>query len=110
MSTTNHITYRDYLIERMTEDRNGITDSAFESDGRHAIQIDDDVIAYMDRRGRDFRISTSCSGPILLPTTYKSPAPTDVAIKVRDHTLYISRYQAPYLTHIHIGLVPFDID
>lgn len=82
----------------------------FESDGSHAIQIDADVIAYMDKRGRDFRISTTCSGPILLPTTYKSPAPTDIAIKVNNHTLYISRYQAPYLTHIHIGLIPFDID
>jgi hypothetical protein len=94
----------------MTEDINGIPSLAFQSDGTHAIQIDDAVIAYMDRRGRDFRISTACSGPILLPTTYKSPAPTDIAIKVHNHTLYISRYQAPYITHIHTGLIPFEID
>ena len=94
----------------MTEYINGTSKSDFESDGSHAIQIDPDVIAYMDRRGRDFRISTSCSGPILLPTTYKLPAPTDIAIKINDHTLYISRYQAPYLHHIHIGLIPFDIE
>ena len=110
MNIVNHITYSDYLINRMTEDTNGISSSAFQSDGTHAIQIDDDVIAYMHQRGRDFRISTACSGPILLPITYKSPAPTDVAIKVRDRTLYISRYQAPYITHIHTGLIPFDID
>jgi hypothetical protein len=94
----------------MTEDSNGISSSGFQSDGTHAIQIDEEVIAYMDRSGRDFRITTSCSGHVLLPTTYKSPVPTDIAIKVHDHTLYISRYQAPYITHIHTGLIPFDID
>ncbi|MDR2856083.1 MAG: hypothetical protein LBV40_08050 [Methanomicrobiales archaeon] len=94
----------------MTEYINGTSKSDFESDGSHTIQVDPDVIAYMDRRGRDFRISTSCSGPILLPTTYKSPSPTDIAIKINDHTLYISRYQAPYIHHIHVGLIPFDID
>jgi len=94
----------------MTENQSGMSYPRLQSDGTHAIQIDDDVIAYMHRRGRDFRISTSCSGPILLPTSYKSPSPTDVAIKVRDRTLYISRYQAPYITHVHSGLIPFDID
>jgi len=94
----------------MTKDTNGMSSSGFESDGTHAIQIDAEVIAYMDRRGRDFRISTACSGPILLPTTYKSPSPTDIAIRVHNHTLYISRYQAQYITHIHTGLIPFDID
>ena len=94
----------------MTEYSNDISATGLESDGSHVIQIDTDVIAYMDKRGRDFRISTACSGPILLPTTYKPPAPTDIALKINDNTLYISRYQAPYITHIHVGLIPFDID
>lgn len=78
--------------------------------GSHSIFIDDAVIEYIKERNTDFRISTSCGGPILLPIAYKPPKPSDMALKAGEHTIYISMYQARYIDHIHMGLVPYHAD
>ena len=80
---------------------------ATEDIGSHSIFIDDEVIAYINERKTNFRISTSCGGPVLLPISYKPAKVTDVAISAGNYLIYISIYQARYIDHIHMGLIPY---
>ena len=70
------------------------------------IYISEDVRSYVLARKRDFRVSTACSGPILLPTSIKPPKITDLQIPIGDYTIYLSKYQARYLDSIHKGMIP----
>lgn len=76
----------------------------------HAIFVTEDVRTYILSRKRDFRVSTSCSGPILLPTSVKPAKMTDLVVSVGDYTVYISKYQARYLDTIHKGMIPIFFD
>ncbi|MDR3102749.1 MAG: hypothetical protein LBU24_06065 [Methanocalculaceae archaeon] len=69
------------------------------------ITITTDVIAYMDTRGGDFRISTSCRGPVLMPLKVKPAKSSDVPIMAGKHLIYISCYQLPWITEINMRLV-----
>ncbi|WP_214019438.1 hypothetical protein [Methanoculleus sp.] len=77
-----------------------------ESGQSRSIYVTEDVRSYVLQRKRDFRVSTSCSGPILLPTSVKPPKITDLQIPVGDYTVYISKYQARYIDSIHRGMIP----
>lgn len=70
------------------------------------IPVTPEVIAYMDERGGDFRISTSCSGPVLMSVKVKPPKPSDVIIKAGGHLIYISRYQLEWISEISMRMVP----
>ncbi|MDO5845997.1 MAG: hypothetical protein Q4Q04_03635 [Methanocorpusculum sp.] len=70
------------------------------------IKVDDDVRAYMDERGGDFRISTSCSGPVMMSVSVKPPKSSDIPIKAGDHIIYISRYQLEWISEITMRMVP----
>ncbi len=70
------------------------------------IYVTEDVRAYVLQRKRDFRVSTSCSGPILLPVSVKPPKATDLQVPIGDYTVYISKYQARYIDSIHRGMIP----
>lgn len=74
------------------------------------IRVTDEVVAYITKRQCDFRISTSCGGPILLPVSIKPPKPTDLQVPAGDFTIFISLHQARYLSTVHIGMVPFFMD
>lgn len=69
------------------------------------ITITDEVIAYMDKCGGDFRIGTSCRGPALMPVRVQPAKPTDIPFKAGDHIIFISRYQVQWITEINIRLV-----
>jgi len=73
----------------------------------HNIQVTDEVLQYINKRKCDFRICTSCGGPILLPITMKTPKPNDFQIKAGDYTIYISVHQVRYLHSIDMSMVPF---
>ena len=82
-----------------------------QSDTRESVQsqsiyVTGEVQSYVLARKRDFRVSTACSGPILLPTSVKPPKATDLQVPVGDHTIYISEYQARYIDSIHKGMIP----
>jgi MoaA/NifB/PqqE/SkfB family radical SAM enzyme len=66
-----------------------------------------EVIEYINRRDCDFRICTSCGGPILLPTRVKPPKKTDLLLKAGNHTIYVSIHQARYLNSIRMDMIPF---
>ncbi|WP_067072555.1 hypothetical protein [Methanoculleus horonobensis] len=70
------------------------------------IYVTEDVRSYVLQRKRDFRVSTSCSGPILLPVSVKPPKATDLQVPIGDYTVYISKYQARYIDSIHRGMIP----
>lgn len=74
------------------------------------IRINDDVIEYVNRRKSDFRISTSCGGPILLPVCIKPPKKTDLQVPAGDYVIFVSIHQARYLSTIHMGMVPLFSD
>jgi len=71
------------------------------------VTIVPEVIEYINRRDCDFRICTSCGGPILLPTRVKPPKKTDLLLKAGDHTVYVSIHQARFLHTIHLEMIPF---
>jgi len=66
-----------------------------------------EVIEYINRRNCDFRICTSCGGPILLSTRVKPPKRSDLLLKAGNHTIYISIHQARFLHSIRMEMIPF---
>jgi len=80
-----------------SQDASGITEVA----------IAPEVIEYINRRDCDFRICTSCGGPILLSTRVKPPKKTDLLLKAGDHTIYVSIHQARFLHSIRMDMIPF---
>jgi len=64
------------------------------------IRVDREVIDYIERNGRDYRVSTSCYGPVILPIEMKAPKETDLRIRVGKHTLYVSIVQAKYIDRV----------
>jgi len=66
-----------------------------------------EVIEYINRRDCDFRICTSCGGPILLPTRIKPPKKTDLLLRAGNHTIYVSIHQVRFLSSIHMDMIPF---
>jgi hypothetical protein len=64
------------------------------------IAVDDSVKNFIIQNGQDYRICTSCSGPVMLPVSLKSPKSSDIVIKVGSNTLYISRVQARYIRKV----------
>lgn len=65
-----------------------------------SIAVDQEVIDFIVRNKRDYRVSTSCSGPVIVPITVKPPKETDLKVKVGSNILYISRVQARYINRV----------
>ena len=65
-----------------------------------SIEIDDAIVEFIKQQGRDYRVSTTCSGAMILPTSYKPPKPSDLRVDVDGHRLYISRVQAQYINKV----------
>jgi hypothetical protein len=66
-----------------------------------------EVIEYIKKRDCDFRICTSCGGPILLPIRIKPPKKTDLLLRAGNHMIYVSVHQARFLHNIRMDMVPF---
>jgi len=64
------------------------------------IEVDDAVAAYIKEQRKDFRVTTTCSGALILPTSISPPKETDVAIRIGKNTLYVSIYQARWVKRI----------
>ena len=78
-----------------------------DSAGMREVTVLPEVLDYINKRDCDFRICTSCGGPILLPTRIKPPKKSDLLLKAGDHTIYISIHQARFLHNIHMEMIPF---
>jgi hypothetical protein len=75
--------------------------------GVSRIAVAPEVREYIEKRGCDFRICTSCGGPILLPVNIKPPKKSDVLFQAGDHTIYISIHQVRFLDEIRADMIPF---
>ncbi len=64
------------------------------------IEVDEAVANYIKEQQKDFRVTTTCSGALILPITISPPKETDVAIRIGTNTLYVSIYQARWLKRI----------
>jgi hypothetical protein len=71
------------------------------------VSIAPEVLDYITKRDCDFRICTSCGGPILLPTRVKPPKKSDLLLRANNHTVYVSIHQARYLHAIGRDMIPF---
>ena len=60
-------------------------------------KVSDTIVNFIQENKRDYRLCTSCGGPVLLPVAIKKPKPNDIPLKVGDYTLYVSATQAPYV-------------
>jgi hypothetical protein len=69
------------------------------------IMVDPKVVEFVKSAGEDYRVSTSCSGPIIIPTSVKPPKESDIRVKCGDQTLFISRVQARYINRITMDMV-----
>jgi len=78
-----------------------------DSSGVSRISVAPEVISYIEKRDCDFRICTSCGGPILLPVRIKPPKKSDVLLQAARHTIYISIHQARFLDEIRAEMIPF---
>jgi hypothetical protein len=78
-----------------------------DSSGASHIAIAPDVMDYIEKRDCDFRVCTSCGGPILLPVRIKPPKKSDVLLQAARHTIYISIHQARFLDEIRSDMIPF---
>ena len=64
------------------------------------IEVDQEVIDFILENDQDYRVSTSCSGPVVAPITLKAPKTTDLQVKIGEHILYISKVQARYISRV----------
>jgi hypothetical protein len=64
------------------------------------IKVDREIIDFIKMNGKDYRVSTSCYGPVILPIEMKSPKDTDIRIPVGKNTLYVSIVQAKYIDRV----------
>jgi len=69
--------------------------------------IEPEVLDYIAKRGGDYRICTSCGGPILLPVKVKPPKSSDLILRAGKSMVYVSIHQARYLHAIRSDMVPF---
>jgi hypothetical protein len=73
------------------------------------IKVDQTVMDYIMKSGQDFRVSTTCSGPVIMPLEVKPPKENDIKVKIGNNTLYISRVQARYIDRITMDMM-YDAD
>jgi hypothetical protein len=70
-----------------------------------AFSIDEKVRAYIRKSGKDFRLSTSPDGPVLLPLEEISSKPSDMKILIGSNILYVSKLQVKYIKKIDWPMV-----
>ncbi|MDH7594370.1 MAG: hypothetical protein QHG99_08520 [Methanomicrobiales archaeon] len=81
-------------------------DCGAQSDFATDIVVAPEVREFMAAKGCDFRVCTSCGGPIILPISVKRPKKSDIKIPVGEHTLFVSSFQAPFLSVIDGHMLP----
>jgi hypothetical protein len=67
--------------------------------------VDDEVKEFISQEDRDFRICTSCGGPVLVPTDLVPAKPTDVEVKIGENSLFVSIIQARFTRRIHSSML-----
>ena len=61
-------------------------------------ELSEKLREHIARGNTDFRVCTSCFGPTILPIGVARAKPTDHRVKVGDRTLYVSAFQARWVS------------
>ncbi|KXS44679.1 hypothetical protein HWN40_11230 [Methanolobus zinderi] len=69
------------------------------------IEVEKAVENFIKDAGRDFRVCTTCGGPVIYPIEYSTPKDTDLIIEIGGNTLYVSKVQARYLRKIEMRML-----
>jgi hypothetical protein len=71
-----------------------------------AIIVDEEVKQFIIAEGLDYRLSTTCSGPALVPTLIKPAKPSDIRIPINEFlSLYVSEVQKHFVPRITLDMV-----
>lgn len=70
-----------------------------------SIIVDKEIREFINNHDRDFRLCTTCRGPVLVPIDTIPSKPDDIKIKIGDNTLFMSLFQAEYTRRIHKSLL-----
>lgn len=70
-----------------------------------SIIVDEEIKELIKKENRDFRVCTSCSGPLLIPTDIVPSKPSDLEVEIGDNSLFISFNQAIYTRRFHKSLL-----
>jgi hypothetical protein len=69
--------------------------------------VDPEVTAFISERKGDFRLCTTCGGPVIVPVEMKGPKDSDIVMQMGPNKLYISRVQAHYLRRIEKRMLAY---
>jgi hypothetical protein len=74
------------------------------------IEIEEDIVNFLKKQTKDYRVCTSCLGAELLPVSAKPAKLSDYKVRIGRILLYISKIQASYLKKIDKSMLgPSDL-
>ncbi|AEH61550.1 conserved hypothetical protein [Methanosalsum zhilinae DSM 4017] len=69
------------------------------------ITVDPEIKSYILQKKKDYRVCTTCSGPLVLPVNIKPQKPSDIIIDLGGQKLYVSRVQAQRVRNIDMSMM-----
>lgn len=69
------------------------------------IPVNQDVKEIISEAETDFRLRTTCGGPVIVPIAYSQKKESDIKIPIGNNVLYVSKVQAKYLHEINIRML-----
>ncbi|MBC7084837.1 MAG: hypothetical protein H5T43_00505 [Methanomethylovorans sp.] len=75
--------------------------------GNRNFEIDSEVKSFILEHKRDFRLCTTCGGPVIVPVEMKAPKDSDIVVQIGPNKLYISKVQAHYLHRIEKQMLAY---
>jgi len=78
---------------------------AVRHDGKRLeIEIEDELLELLKREPFEYRVSTDCICPVMVPIELKPPKEDDYVVEIGDKRLYISSTQALWLRKITLDM------
>jgi hypothetical protein len=69
------------------------------------IKVSPDVKDIIVKAETDFRLRTTCGGPVIVPIAYSPKKESDIKIPIGNNVLYVSKVQAKYLREISMRMI-----
>jgi len=79
--------------------------TALRHDGKRLeIEIEDELLELLKKEPFEYRVSTDCTGPVIVPIELKPPKEDDYVVDLGDKRFYISSTQALWLRKITLDM------
>ncbi|MEM2315670.1 MAG: hypothetical protein QXI35_06195 [Candidatus Nezhaarchaeales archaeon] len=69
------------------------------------IEIDDELVRYLQKEPFEYRVCTDCCGPVILPIELKPPKESDYIVDLGSKKLYISSIQALWIRRLTMDML-----